>query len=348
MDPITGAMLGSVAVNVIGGLLGAKSQKEGRDAAKKSLKDMKARIDAIPLPELKKLALENPKWLGDMFPLLSKEKFEALDLPEEITTDPRFRQAQLDTLDTLETVSKEGMTAEDKLNLENISQRSERDISSQRKATMQSMAERGMGGAGMELAQNLQAQQESAQRQGMEGLQLAADKRRTAMNAMMQRGNVATQMRGQEFGEAESNRQARMTREDFNKRLSSDTQQRNVFAENQARLRDLQGKQSLEGLRAENVNRERVQSREDTLLDHRLNMEKEALKQGISSQQMGIDREGAAAESQAWGSLAKAAGQGIGGWAQGEAARTAGDAAASEKKLDRESAEKIAKMKYGN
>jgi len=348
MDPVTGAMLGSVAVNVIGGVLGAKSAEKGRKAANEALEAMKARIDAIPIPELQKLALENPKWLGDMFPLLSKEKFEALDLPEEITTDPKFRQAQLDTMDTLKTVSKEGMTADDKLNLERISQRSDRDMASSRKATMQSMAERGMGGAGMELAQNLQADQASSQRRGMEAMQLAADKRKAALGAMMQRGNMATSMRGQEFGEAESNRQARMTREDFNKSLASDVQQRNKFAENQAKLRDLQGKQGLEGLRAGNVNKERIQDREDKLLDYDMQMNKEKLKQGIASDQVSLGREGAAAESKAWGSLANAASQGIGGWAQGEASSAAGAAAANEKALDRESNEKIAKMKYQN
>jgi hypothetical protein len=337
IDPITGTLLGvSVASSVIGAVKGAESERQGRKAADRRLRKMAEDINAIPLPQLKDLALKDPSWLGDIAPLLPKEKFEALGLPEEITTDPRFRQAQMDTLSTLETISKEGMTDQDKLNLEAIRQRSDRGAAASRKAAMQSMAERGMGGAGAELAQALQAEQATAQQRGMEGLQIAADKRNAALNAMMQRGNMATSMRGQEFGEKESNRQARMLREDFNKRMAQDVQARNIGAERAALYRDIEGRQAMENAEADRRNQEERYNIDKDERRFKYDMEKMRAKHGLDSARADMDikaGQAGAREAGAWGQV-------IPGAVKAYSSMEAGD-------RQREHEKDLAKIKYG-
>ena len=311
----------SIASGLASAYMGAKEGKKGRDAARRHYRDIEKQIDAIPIPELRELALKDPSWLGDIAPLLPKEKFEALGLPEEITTDPRFRQAQMDTLSTLETVSKEGMTEQDQLNLETIRQRGDRAAAASRKAAMQSMAERGMGGAGAELAQALQAEQAISQQRGMEGLQIAADKRKAAMQAMMQRGQMAGQMRGQEFGEAEANRQARMAREEFNKAMAQDVQQRNVAAERQAAYRDLGEKQRLEEASAARRAQEEMYNIGRDERKYQMEMDKMRAKAGVGESKAGLAQQEAAARAKQWGALGQAVQTGIGAYGDYEAAQ---------------------------
>jgi len=331
----------SIATGLYTAYKGAQEGQKGRDAAKSHYKKMAADIEALTIPELKELALKDPKYLGDIAPLLSKEKFSALDLPEEITTDPRFRQAQMDTMSTLEAVSKEGMTEQDQLNLENIRQRNDRDASASRKAAMQSMAERGMGGAGAELAQSLQAEQATAQNRGMQGLQLAADKRNAAMQAMMQRGQMAGQMRGQEFGEQSANQQARIAREEFNKSMAQDVQQRNVAAERQATYRDMGERQRLEEGDAARRAQEEVYNIGRDERKYQMELDKAKAKHGVASGQAGVSQADAAAKAGQWGAIGQAA---IGGAKAYGDYSAAGDAKIEAQK-DRDSAEKIAALK---
>jgi hypothetical protein len=312
---------GAIVTGLATAYIGAQEGKKGRQAAKDYQNEISDALNAISIPELQELALKDPKWLGNIQPFLSEEKFKALDLPEDITTDPKFRQAQMDTMETLKTVSKEGMTAEDKLNLENISQRADRDSSSSRKATMQAMAERGMGGAGMELAQNLQAEQGLAQRRGMEGLQLASDKRKAALNAMMQRGNMATGMRNQEFGEKQANQGARMAREEFNKRMAMDVQRANVDAQNRALYRDMDLRQQAENADAERRDREEIYNIGRDERKYQMEMDKVRAKAGIADSQSAIAQREAAAKANQWGQLQGAIEAGAGAYGKYDAAK---------------------------
>lgn len=311
--------------------------KKAYDAKKQAGYDAQAELEAyreaiskIPLPDLKKIALEEPAFMGEMAPHIERVKFEQLDLPEEITTDPRFSQAQMSALESMGEISREGMTTTDQLNLEKIRQRADRDASSSQQATMQRMAERGMGGSGAELAQNLLMQQSRAQRGGMEGLELAAQKRQAAMNAIAQKGAMAGDMRTQEFGESESNRKARMIREDFNAKMGMDADRSNQQYYNAALQRDKDTEQTIENMRAGNRNTEQSMENQRRQQLYNNELAKEQAKGGVTGDIAGAKTAKGQLEANSWGAVSDVVKGGTEAYAQSQ------DAGAQKLKDDRE------------
>jgi hypothetical protein len=74
-------------------------------------------------------------------------------------------------------------------------------IEAGRGAIMQGMAQRGQGGSGMELLELLDSAQDATDRQSQASLDIAGQNEDRALAAIMNRGNMAGSIRGQEFGE---------------------------------------------------------------------------------------------------------------------------------------------------
>lgn len=119
-----------------------------------------------------------------------------------VSTDPALRAAQMSALRRLQEVGDlGGMDPESKAALAEAQQEGMRQEQAQRAAIMSSARARGMGSSGQTLNAALIGQQGSADRQAMAGVQAAADARRRAMAALTQSGQLAGQVRGQEWGE---------------------------------------------------------------------------------------------------------------------------------------------------
>jgi hypothetical protein len=123
--------------------------------------------------------------------------------------DPASIQAQRDALRQMQGIYEDGgYTDSERAQL----QMSQRDAAmgerSQRMAVQQQAAARGMGGGGMELMGALAAQQGGANRANDSANQIAIAGQQRALQALQNSGQVASQMRGQSFGEDASRRQA--------------------------------------------------------------------------------------------------------------------------------------------
>lgn len=126
-----------------------------------------------------------------------------------VSTDPALRAAQMSALRRLQEVGDlGGMDPESRAAQAEAQQESMRQEQAQRAAIMSSARARGMGSSGQSLNAALIAQQGSADRSAQMGLQAAADARRRAMAALAQSGQLAGQVRGQEWGEQESKARA--------------------------------------------------------------------------------------------------------------------------------------------
>lgn len=181
------------------------ARKSGRNAKKESarLAEIRKRLRALPPLELEKLKSDYPELKNNLIDLVSSLPVSELSSTKmsEISTDPRLAEAQYSTLDTLDEVSKEGMTREDAYALEDIRQRSARDTASQQQAALQALSQRGLGGSGAEMSARLLAAQGGANTGAQQAMALAQQKRAAALQAVMQRGGIATGMRSQQFGE---------------------------------------------------------------------------------------------------------------------------------------------------
>jgi hypothetical protein len=125
-----------------------------------------------------------------------------------VETDPRLSGAQYAALDQLGELSQGGLSLQDKADLADIQGSVARQDAGRQAAIMQGMAERGMGGSGMELAQRLQSQSSGADRAAGDARSVAAQAQQRALDAIMRRGQLGGDMRTQQFGEDSSKARA--------------------------------------------------------------------------------------------------------------------------------------------
>jgi hypothetical protein len=157
------------------------------------------------VPQLQDLALEqyaSPeqlKYLGD----LRMDEMSPTEL-RKILLDPRLDQAQFDTLSRLDEVADSGMTAIDRARLAEIQGQQATEQRGMRESILSQARQRGLGGSGMELAQQLQAQQEGANLASRQGTDVAAQAQQRALEAMLQRSGLAGSMQSAQFGDRKS------------------------------------------------------------------------------------------------------------------------------------------------
>jgi hypothetical protein len=182
----------------------------------------------IKLPDLSEIDFED---------LINSGNFSPEDLASisqedsnfnQISTDPRLRAAQEGALSSLQDVANQGgLNFSDKARLAQIQGDSSAQERGGREAILQNARQRGISGSGIELASNLINQQESAGRRNMEGLNVAAGAEQRALEAMLQSGNLAGSIRGQDYGEQSQKAAAQDAINRFNT-----TNQQNVLAVN--------------------------------------------------------------------------------------------------------------------
>jgi hypothetical protein len=218
-------------------LLGSsgKAEADAERARLLALQDAKSRAALqqykdVDIPEEQKLelVLQDPKLVGEL---------EAIELEQsrlgDIETDPRLREAEMAALAELDTMSEEGLTAQelalyDELRSKGLSQQQARDAD-----IISSLARRGLvGGEGSaartEALMKQQSAQATANEQARQARQIAADKVAARRGAMMQRANLASVMEGREYGRASEAEKARMAIEQFNKMNKQSTAAQNL------------------------------------------------------------------------------------------------------------------------
>ena len=174
----------------IAGQVGANMAGERKSAEEKAeelrlLREALAEYEGIGLPDASPELLGPSAYAG-------------------IESDPETREAQMAALDELLNVYRSGgMTLEDKANLAAIQTRTAPAERSAREGIREQMQARGVSGGGSELAMQLAAQQGSANRAAAGGLETAAAAQKRALDAILARGRMAGDIRGQDRGEKE-------------------------------------------------------------------------------------------------------------------------------------------------
>lgn len=229
MEPLTLSLLG-MGASAIGGILGNVLSGGDRDAAMAAYQRALDEINAIGAPPdlAREIILQRFEQVGVLTPEL--EEAVALDAPKvaAIKEDPMLRKAQTTALQLLGERAKTGLGVEDRAALAQIQLQQARDTEAKRQQILQSYQQRGLGGAGVELASQLQAASAGAAQAGEEGLKLQAQAQRAALEAATQSGQLGSQIRGQEFDIARTKAAAEdeTARARFNEAVAR--QQRNV------------------------------------------------------------------------------------------------------------------------
>ena len=119
------------------------------------------------------------------------------------TEAPEAVAAQRNALRQLQQVSQQGYTPEEEAAIRQIQAETAATAASQRAATQEAFARRGISGGGAERVAAFQGAQAAANRAAQQGLDVAAAAQRRAFQAMQAQGNLGTSVRQQAYGEAE-------------------------------------------------------------------------------------------------------------------------------------------------
>ena len=183
------------ATGIVGKYLIDKSKGRKNTQPGNADKDqgMKEFLDAIRDYEAK--GNNQYSWLGDLenIPQLGDSEMGG------ITLDPKLKGYEMGALADLEQISKDGLSARDQADLAQLESQVNRQNAGRTGAIQQNMAARGMGGSGLEMVQQMQANQDATERQALASLEKAAMAQDGRRNATAQLGAQAGQMSSRDF-----------------------------------------------------------------------------------------------------------------------------------------------------
>jgi hypothetical protein len=220
----------------------------GDREAKKSrniLRENVAQVDALKLPELQQLYLEQLQSAGNITPDMEQAILQQASAMEGVSTDPRLKTQQMSALEQLAGIAETGMSPADQAAFELARRNSAQEEQARQGQILQEMQARGQGGSGMELISRLKSNQSAADRLQEAQLQQAQAQQQARMQALGQVGNLSSQVREQDFGEQARIAQATDMINQFNAQNQQGVQSRNVGSKNQAQMANLQNQQNI-------------------------------------------------------------------------------------------------------
>lgn len=241
-------MLAGAGLGIGTSLIGQALAKGDRDAARalleQNLKDYEAM--GIPSIEAQQLLLGELKSAGELTPEMEQMVSQGPSAVGEIALDPGYKTAQLRALDELSAIGDAGgLRLSDEAQIEDALSKVRQQERGSREAIMANARERGVAGSGMELAAQLSNQQNSAENAHREGLNVAAMAQDRALQAIMQGGQLAGDIRGQEYGEKLDAARAADEINRFNTTNQIGMNTRNVGSRNAAQEYNLGNKQRI-------------------------------------------------------------------------------------------------------
>ena len=181
MEPITAA----IVIPAVAGIVSSFMQADNNKDAQAAIEDAVAKYG----PEARALIeqeLGGPSAMAEVY-------------GERLA--PEAAAAQKRALQQLQQVSETGYTPEEEAALRRIQAETAATAASQRAATQEAFARRGISGGGAERVAAFQGAQAAANRAAQQGLDVAANAQRRAFQAMQQTGALGGSMRGQAFEE---------------------------------------------------------------------------------------------------------------------------------------------------
>jgi hypothetical protein len=152
----------------------------------------------------------------------------------DITTDPKYREYELEALRQLEEQSQKGFTARDEADMARVEQQANRANRGRQGAIQQNMQSRGLAGSGLDFVMQQQAAQDSAEMEALAGLEKNAQMAERKQSAAERLGSLGSQLQGRDFNQSAAKAQAADEIARFNTANSVQRQQANNQIANQA------------------------------------------------------------------------------------------------------------------
>lgn len=201
----------------------------------------------LELPDVADMELQLQKLVeqGVLSPEEAQAELVGRSEMGNIRTDPRFKDAQLGALSSLEEIGQGGMTLQDKADMSRIQSEEDTAARGKREAILNNAQARGIGGSGLELMSQMQNQQDSATRKSQRDMDVAAMSKQRALEALIKGGELGGQMQAQDFNQQAQAAGANDAIAKFNAQNKQNVNLTNVATRNAAQEANLNNKQNI-------------------------------------------------------------------------------------------------------
>lgn len=183
---------------------------------------------------------------GILTPDMAQAVLQGPSAMEDIQTDGGLRTKQMDSLAALEDIiAGGGLTLADQANLNKIQNQEQQAARGAQEAILSNAQARGMGGSGLEMMAQIKNRQDAATRTANRDMDIAAQAQERALQAIMQQGQMAGNVRGQDFNEKAQKAQAQDAISRFNAQNQTQLNQYNTGVRNAAQEANLANKQRI-------------------------------------------------------------------------------------------------------
>lgn len=207
--------IGAASTSILGGILGGggdggagRMDRTAMDMRKKAYQDI--------------MDVEGPRLNDVQYNLLPTSKLEGLRMDAGLTNT---RQGIIDRLGQV--ANNKGPDARASYQMQGLLNRVNQNARGQREATMQSLRSRGMGNSGLALLGRMKGAQDASQMANMQGMGIAADNERRAMQALGMQGDAARALSNDKLGLHTTQANARDRVNQFNTQLINREQDMN-------------------------------------------------------------------------------------------------------------------------
>lgn len=247
--PVTALLGAGIAAPIIGGVMGQQAAAGNLANAQNSYQNAYSQFAGINAPTVasQQLALQGPTVAGTLAPqsINAAQNQVNTNAMAGIQTDPRLAQAQMNALQTMAQMGQQGLTATDLAALNSAQRQVAGQNQANQQSIIQSLAQRGAAGGGLELATRLQAAQGAEDQAGQNTNSLMSQAQQRMLNATAQAGQLGGQIQAQQFGQQATQAQAANAIAAFNAQQAAAAQGANVTAANQAQAANLANAQNI-------------------------------------------------------------------------------------------------------
>lgn len=255
-----GAAIGG-AIGIAGGLFTGGQADAKREAAQRAADEafnMIAAMDLAP-DESKALIIEKMKQAGVYTPKMEENLAQLPDTHfEKIKSDPKLKQAQMESLQTLQRTGRVGLGPQERAALAEAQDQSAREAQGRAGQLQQQMQARGIGGSGAELAAQLSGQQSQANVDSLAALKAGSMASQAALEGARASGSLAGQIGQQEYQQEANKATAQDATSRFNVQNQIQSQRSNIENQNIAQQRNLQEQQRIQDVNAATANQEKA------------------------------------------------------------------------------------------
>lgn len=225
---MTIAAIGSVALPIIGGMIGQDQARADRERQMKMLEQFNAEVNKLSVPEREQLMLNLARFqsAGQLDPRLAGPAAQ-----EVVVSDPRLVQQQMKNLQEMQAIADAGgydPAVQASLSAA-LRQQEQATRAAQESIQMQAQA-RGMQSAGATQALQMMAAQSEANRMSQLQQQLAAQAYQNRLSALSGASSEAGRLRGSDYEEQLRRAQARDEIARFNLQTSNTAAAQNLAA----------------------------------------------------------------------------------------------------------------------